>query len=243
LAGGGGYPSETITPEEFAEHLSKSQLTKDVLRKSLKNVKLITTRDKMAQAFLEKNNIDSTLLPCSGTFAGHYVFGENYKTTRKINAICLTANFLKNRKDKDELIKEFRKTKIFLEKNYDKKCIVLAQVKKNDYDFLNKHFNDVVCVDSPLDILDYYKEIDICISTRLHCALPMYGIGAKSILIRVDSRGIAGEECGLNVINLTDYKHETVEKIIKNNQFSNIDPYYLKDKMIEFYKENLKKIL
>jgi hypothetical protein len=52
LAGGGGFPSETITPEEFADHLSKSQLTKDVLKKSLKNVKLITTRDKMAQAFL-----------------------------------------------------------------------------------------------------------------------------------------------------------------------------------------------
>ena len=69
LAGGGGYPSETMTPEEFAAHLNTSEYTKEVLHKSLLNVKLITTRDKMAQAFLESNDVKSTLLPCSGTFA------------------------------------------------------------------------------------------------------------------------------------------------------------------------------
>ena len=63
LAGGGGYPSEFWTPEQFAEHLNKSDYTKDILLKSCLNTKLFTTRDKMAQAFLESNSVKSTLLP------------------------------------------------------------------------------------------------------------------------------------------------------------------------------------
>jgi hypothetical protein len=155
----------------------------------------------------------------------------------------LTANFFKNRKDKDDLIKEFRKTKIFLENYFNKKCIVIAQVKKNDYEFLNNHFNDVVYADSPFDIVKYYKDVDVCITTRLHCGLPIYGIGGRTILIRVDSRGIAGEECDIPVINLSDYKHSDVEKIIKNDDFSKIDPYKLKKEVIEFYKNKLQEVL
>jgi len=235
LAGGGGYPSETMTPQEFADHLNKSQLTKDVLQKRLTNTKLITTRDKMAQAFLESNKVDSTLLPCSGTFACRFKGVE--KTDNTINAICLTAAYFKDRPDRDKLVEEFKKTKEYLELKTGKPCLYFAQVKKDDLELLKEWFgNHIVHVDNALDIIDYYKHVEYCVTTRLHFGLPVHGIGGKVVLVRVDTRGIAGEELGIPVINLTDYTNEKFKEIFENNKFSKLSPEETLKKEVEFYR-------
>ncbi len=240
LAGGGGYPSETMTPEEFAAHLNTSEYTKEVLHKSLLNVKLITTRDKMAQAFLESNDVKSTLLPCSGTFACH--FKGVHKTDRTINAICLTAEYFKNRKDRDFLINEFKKTKEYLEQKTGKPCLYFAQLKKFDLVLLKEWFgNNIVHVDNALDIIDYYKHIDYCVTTRLHFGLPVYGIGGKVLLLRVDTRAIAGEENGIPVIPLSDYDNDFLMDLVEIGGFSTISPDESLEKEISFYKEFFRK--
>jgi hypothetical protein len=236
FAGGGGYPSTTMTPEEFAEHLNKSELTKEILKKSLLNVKAVTTRDAMAQAFLESNGVESKLLPCSGTFAA--LFKDEYaKTTKEINAICLTdsVNSLEN---KEDVLNEFRKTKKFLENRFKKPCVYLAQLKLRDVPLLQEWFPDdeIVYFDKYMELLDYYKKIDICVTSRLHCALPIHGIGGRSILIRVDTRGIAGKEIGVPVINLPEYKNATVLKIVENNEFSKIPVKESIEKSVNHYK-------
>jgi hypothetical protein len=240
LAGGGGYPSETMTPEEFAAHLNTSEYTKEVLHKTLLNVKLVTTRDKMAQAFLESNDVKSTLLPCSGTFACR--FKGVQKTDRTINAICLTASYFENRPDMEQLVEEFKKTKEFLEIKTGKPCLYFAQVKKYDLELLKEWFgNHIVHVDNALDIIDYYKHIEYCVTTRLHFGLPVHGIGGKVVLVRVDTRAIAGEEIGIPVIPLSDYTHDKFLDIFENDGFSKIAPEESLEKEIRFYKEFFKK--
>ena len=240
LAGGGGYPSETMTPEEFAAHLNTSEYTKEVLHKSLLNVKLITTRDKMAQAFLESNDVKSTLLPCSGTFACRFKGVD--KTDNTINAICLTAEYFKNREDREQLVEEFKKTKDFLEITTGKLCLYFAQVTIYDLELLKEWFgNHIVHVDNALDIIDYYKHIEYCVTTRLHFGLPVHGIGGKVVLVRVDTRAIAGEEIGIPVIPLSDYTHDKFLDIFENDKFSKITPEESLEKEIQFYEEFFKK--
>jgi hypothetical protein len=237
LAGGGGYPSDTFTPDEFAEHLYKSTLTKDILEKSLKFTKLITTRDKMAQAYLDKVGVKSTLLPCSGTFACN--FRNIHKTDKTINAVCLNGD-LGKRSDRNNIIAEIKKTIQFLTNKTGKPCLVFAQLK-GDYEYLRKTFDNVIRVENSLDIMDYYKHIDYCITTRLHFGLPVHGIGAKVIMLRVDTRGIAAEELGIPVIPLSKYSHAKFLDIFENDKFSKIPPEKSFNKCVEFYKNFFKK--
>ena len=237
LAGGGGYPSESWTPEQFREHLNKSDLTKDILKKSMSNCKLVTTRDIMAQSFLVSNGIDSKLLACSGTFAP--LFMGITETSKKINAICLTAEYLKHREDKDLLVEEFKKTKKYLEDTTGKPCVVIAQVKKNDIPFLEEHFDDVVHRDNHMHILEVYKDVDICVSTRLHCALPIHGIGGRVVLVRVDTRASAGKELGIPIIELSKYTNEQFVDIVENNKFSKMSPQVSLNKCIDFYRKKM----
>lgn len=236
LAGGGGYPSETMTPEEFAAHLNTSEYTKEVLKKRLINTKLVTTRDKMAQTFLESNGVESTLLPCSGTFACRFRGVE--KSDKTINAICLTAEYLKHREDRAFFKKEFLKTKEFLELKTGKPCLCFAQVPQSDLEWLKDWLGcSVVKVNNALDIIDYYKHIDYCVTTRLHFGLPVHGIGGKVVLIRVDTRGIAGEELGIPVIPLSDYTNDKFVEIFENDGFSKISSDESLEKEISFYRE------
>ncbi|PKP53801.1 MAG: hypothetical protein CVT92_02395 [Bacteroidetes bacterium HGW-Bacteroidetes-1] len=233
LAGGGGYPSEFWTPQEFSDHLNKSELTKMVLQKSLLHTKLITTRDKMAQAFLDSQNVESTLLPCSGTFACRFRGVE--KTDNTINAICLTAAYFEHREDRDRLVEEFKKTKEYLELKTGKPCLYFAQVKKSDLSHLKEWFgNHIVHVDNAMDIIDYYKHVEYCVTTRLHFGLPIHGIGGKVVLVRVDTRAIAGEELDIPVIPLTDYTHEKYVEIFENDKFSKETTSL--QRSIDFYK-------
>jgi len=241
LAGGGGYPSEFWTPEQFAEHLNKSNYTKEILKKSCLNTKLFTTRDKMAQSFLESNDVKSTLLPCSGTFACKFQGVE--KTDKTINAICLTASYLEHREDRELLIEEFKQTKDYLEKKTGKPCLYFAQVKKDDLELLKEWFgNHIIHVDNALDIIDYYKHVEYCVTTRLHFGLPIHGIGGKVVLVRVDTRAIAGEELGIPVIPLTDYTHEKYVEIFENDKFSKIPIQESIDKCVNFYREKIRAI-
>jgi hypothetical protein len=241
LAGGGGYPSETWTPEDFSNHLNKSELTKQVLQKTLLYTKLITTRDAMAQAFLDSQHITSTLLPCSGTFA--CLFKGITQSSNELNAICLTAAYLKDRPDKALLIAEFKKTKSYLEMSTRKPCIIIAQVKNDDFQFLKEEFgSSVVHTENHADIIHIYKKIDICISTRLHCALPVHGIGGRAILIRVDTRAEAGKELGIPVLTLSEYTLEKAKEIIENDKFSKIPIQESIDKCVDFYREKIRAI-
>lgn len=237
LAGGGGGSGEDITPEEYAAYLLSSELTKDILEKAMTNCKLVTTRDKMAQAFLDGAGVDSTLLPCSGTFAMN--FNGVHETDKTMNIICLAALYLKNRPDKDTLIEEFKKTKAFLEKETGKPCKILCQVKNSDLPFIQEHFSEdeIIVEDEPMKIIEHYKHVEYCVTTRLHCALPIYGIGGKVVLIRVDTRGIAGEEMGIPVTKLSDYTHDKFKEIFENDGFSKIPHETTMNKCINFYKE------
>jgi len=219
LAGGGGYPSESITPDEFAAHLNKSLLNEIILDKACNNTKLITTRDKMAQRYLETNNVNSTLLPCTGTFAclKHGIFN----TDKQYNAINITADYIKNREDKEELITEIKETKQFIENYTGKPCKFFAQVNIIDYEFTNNTFGECVRFNNSKEMIEFYSHVDICISTRLHTALPIHGIGGRTVLIRVDTRGIAAEELGIPVIPLSNFKSSSIIEIVKNNRFSN----------------------
>lgn len=243
LAGGGGYPSTTMTPEEFGNHLMSSEYTRNVLMKAMKNIKLVTTRDKMAQNFLEQMNVDSKLLPCSGTFATFLNNNGYLETDRKYNCICLTAAYLKNRDDVGILVNEFQKTKEFLEKRTGKPCYILGQVHRNDYEFLDENFKDVITFKKPLEVIDFYQSIDYCVTTRLHCALPLFGIGSNVVMIRVDSRGIAVEEAGIPVVALEDYKFKYFQEIFEKNKFSKENPQELINKSISFYKDKLCQIM
>lgn len=243
IAGGGGGQGENTTPKTYSNKLSKSKKTKDILKKSMVNCKLVTTRDKMAQQFLVDNNVESKLLPCTGTFA--MLFNGVNKTDKTINAICLTASYLNQHNNRTGLINEFKRTMGFLNKKTRKPTKIICQVKKSDSEFLYKHFDkkDIIVVDEPLKILDIYKHVDICVTTRLHCALPIHGIGGRVILLRVDTRGIAGEELGIPVVKLSDYTREKFIQLYSTNGFSKIDVKSSLDKSIEFYKKSFEEIL
>lgn len=240
LAGGGGYPSETILPEEFSKYLRKSKKTMDVLEKAMKYTVLTTVRDYMAQTFLHDCNFKSTLLPCTGTFG---CYDNNiYTTTKKFNAICLDAGHLKGRENIKDIIPEFIKTKKYLEKTENKPCKIIAQVPHSDQKFLEGYFDnaDIATADNVDDMIEIYKDIDICISSRLHCALPIHGIGGRSILIKVDSRGTAGHELMIPVINFNEYSFEKVKHIIEADLFSKKSIEESLEHSINFYQKNLR---
>lgn len=234
LAGGGGYPSESITPDEFAEYLNKSILNKIILEKACKNTKLITTRDKMAQRYLETNNVKSTLLPCTGTFACMY--HGIFNTDNQYNAINITTEYIKDRLDNEQLITEFKDTKKFIEDFTQKPCKFFAQVNAGDYEYTKEQFGECVRFNNIKEMMDFYSHVDICITSRLHTALPIHGIGGRTVLLRVDTRGIAGEELEIPVIPLSNYKSSSIIEIIKNNMFSKQNVTETINKSVEFYK-------
>ena len=243
LAGGAGYPSETWTPEQFSEYLRTSKHTLEILAKSMTNVKLTTTRDPLAQQFVHDCGYETTLLPCSGSFAA-LGYSED-ETSREYNAICLTPIYLRNRDDCNILMEEFKQTKTYLEEEFKKPCKVICQVKSRDYEFLLKYFDegDIIVRDSYDDLMKDYRKVDICVTSRLHCGLPMWGIGGRVIMIRVDTRATAVKSVGIPIINLSDYTLQAVQEVINTDGFSKTVPQNIVKKSVQFYVERIGSIL
>ena len=239
LAGGGGYPSETMKPKAFSEHLSKSQKTIDVLKFTERICKLYTTRDSMAQQFLIDNGIKSTLLPCSGTFACHY--WDIHQTTKEFSAICITSPYIKDREDEEKIMHEWIEVKNYLEKFYNKPCKVICQEKKTDYDYLLKWFKEdkIFMEKSSKEITEFYGKIDVVVTTRIHCALPIFGIGGRPIIIRVDTRGSVGEIVDIPIVKLDGFDCKMIRDINETKLFSKFDPIELMKSSINFYSQNV----
>jgi hypothetical protein len=234
LAGGGGYPSITMTPEEFSSHLSKSQKTLEVLNRTLSFTKMITTRDPMAHIFLKEQGIANYYLPCSGTFACRF-YGV-HSTTKEFNAIC-TSPHLYNHPNKEIHFNELKKIKKYFEVTFNKECKVICQVNISDKKYLIDEFgSESVFVASHIqEMIDMYSKIDICLTSRLHCALPIHGIGGRAILVRVDTRATAGEKLEIPILTPDQMTLEQVQAIVENDSFSKLDPNASEGESIRAY--------
>jgi len=243
LAGGGGYPSDTMTPSEFSAHLSKSQKTKDTLAFAMKITKLLTTRDPMAHQFVIDQGYPSTLLPCSGASACRW-FGV-HETTKKYNAICLTSSYIKNNPEQMKIVVELKRMQKFLEDYYNKPCKIICQIKNSDYEFLKTHYSDeeIIVNDTLEGTIKTYSEVDVVVASRIHCALPIFGIGGRPIIIRVDTRGSVGDVLNIPVIPLSEFDAARVIHIARNDLFSKVNPLDAVEAEIAFYRREIPKAL
>ena len=208
MAGGSGYPSNTMTPKEFADYCLKSEETKRILGIRCDHSPFFTVRDEHAHTLLKE--FDRTpevhLLACTATFAAK-ARGIEWNSEGKLLIVLPspgsvpTQYLLENTADMD--VNQINRAKA---EKVVKLIIACGQLMGKQYDtkpvFVAHHFTEYMLMKQysiPDDQIfftnDYYHLLKIyataeyVLSGRLHGALPPFGIcGPKVVHVGVDTR-------------------------------------------------------
>lgn len=196
IAGGSGYPNAEWTPQDFSNHCRSSEKTVDMLRARDENLILTTVRDPHAHALLNDLGIENYHMPCSATFATRYC---NLSADKNRDLVILvppshtSIPSIYVKEDKEQETRELW-LDIFdaLKKEY-KNVLVVCHFYP-EYKSLRDHLppEELFFTSDYISLLKIYTKAKLVVSSRLHGALPAYGIpGTKAVSIAIDTRGHA----------------------------------------------------
>jgi len=207
LAGGGGYPSNTMNPREFADHCLKSEETRRILGIRCDHSPFFTVRDEHAYTLLKKFDRAPEVrhLACTATFAGKSRNIE-WKGGRLLivppspglvpvkyvldNTGGMDGDAIAKAKI-DKIMKLFIECGDALGEEYVMKPIYVAHYFP-EYLLLKQYGipeDHIFFTNDYYRLLQMYATADCVLSARLHGALPPFGMcGPKVVHVGIDSR-------------------------------------------------------
>jgi hypothetical protein len=171
---------------------------------TLRNAKIIITRDEITKQSLLNYKIKSITLPCPAFYASKIT-----KNIEKINKIgfVIQSNEIESQKISKDLMQKsldiYNKLKDIYEVNFI-------------YHYINELFNIPFKGDYSYDAKDYiniYNKYDLIITTRLHGAVLASSLGIPSILLNTDARCISCSNQIPYIINNFNYEINFIKEI------------------------------
>lgn len=207
LAGGSGYPSNTMTPDEFAEYCLEDPETRDIISLRMKHAPFFVVRDPHADALLRRSGAESHLMPCTGFFSA---ISSNIAPPKQceLTAVVppdpasIASWYLGENKAEGVriIIKSLTDTLI---KAGHKPVVVCHGPRERDA--LDSLFGaqEIFYTNHGHAFLEFYATCKAMVSCRLHATLPMLGMpGKKVVHVAIDTRSSAVDAIGWEIPNI-----------------------------------------
>lgn len=264
LAGGGGYPSNTMNPREFADHCLQSHETQRILGMRCDHSPFFTVRDEHAYTLLKKFDRapEVHLLACTATFAGP-ARGIEWESEGNILIVPPSPGsvpvqyLLENTQDMDadaiNKAKAEKVMKLFIEcgealgEEYGSKPIYVAHYFP-EYMLLKQYGipeDQIFFTNDYYRLLKMYATADYVFSARLHGALPPFGMcGPQVVHVGIDTRMSAvGYFEQIPNIRIQDLTPEVaVEAMGEAESWSDHERHHeMWNNQVLFYRERIRK--
>jgi hypothetical protein len=249
LAGGAGYPSLEMTPDELADHCMSSEKTVEWLTKRKEALVLCTTRDKYANVLLNRLGIENHYLACSATFAFRHVPLRSVERDLCVIVPPSTTNLpgpyreaANPKKYIKGYCKRWKDLYLGLKEQYGK--VLLVCHGWHEYDILRNVFakGEIFYTQDYIVLMNIYNRAHTAVSARLHGVLPAFGTGeVKCVSIPIDTRGFATEVFKeIPTILYPDVSLESVTEALTRAEMAPIDKL---DEYVATYKRLIRKSL
>jgi hypothetical protein len=198
-AGGGGYPSNTMNPRQFAEHCLSSQHTRDILATRAKCSPFFTVRDEHAATLLRKMDKppEYRLFGCTATFAsmarGVEWEPEDYLAIVPPGPASIPDSYLPkdSKHPHRDMVQRFVDCGRALADEHGQKPLFIAHYFP-EYIFFKElgiPADEIFFSNDYNALLKTYSRCAMVLSGRLHGALPAFGMcGPRVVHVGIDTR-------------------------------------------------------